>query len=76
MNANIQQRQSPQDTTYYDVCRPTVQRTVINRHRDEQLRLLNLGLRLNELSVSCGRCGYDRTGPVACDWCGHVTLSR
>jgi len=52
MNANIQQRQSPQDTTYYDVCRPTVQRTVINRHRDEQLRLLNLGLRLNELSVS------------------------
>ena len=72
MNLNLTQRQTPNDSTYYDMCRPLVQRTRINRTRDERLRLLSPGLRLNELSTPCEKCGYDRTGPVACDWCGHV----
>ena len=74
MNATLAQRQIPHDSVFYLSCQPA-QRTPANRRRDERLRLLSPGLRLNELSTPCQRCSYDRTGPVVCDWCGHVTLS-
>ena len=75
MNANLTQR-TTYSPSFYDDCQPKVMQTSINRRRDERLRLLNPGLRLNEVSKPCHHCGYDRTSPVACDWCGTVILTE